>query len=336
MEPRQPLVIAFIYDSFSHYRSLGFSVEDCLEFDSDESIESTIQSMRACGHEVVPISGIKQLVKCIADEQHKSWDLAFSMAEGMYGAGREAQVPGLLEAYEVPHVFSDAATTALCHDKGRTKIILEHFGIPTAPFAIIPASWPDNDDASLTQLIENSPYAQALKEYPLFIKPACEGSSKGIYSFSKVESFDDFLTGPEYSVSIVGTGRSARVIGTARLDWVTPGSELYHILDRETGAELDYPCSVVDEHTDPLTQRLETLALQTWRALELRDLGRVDMRFDLNGKLYVLEVNAIPGMRPNWSTLPRTAEHRGMNHQQLIAAMLDSAIQLYPHLRGGK
>lgn len=48
--------------------------------------------------------------------------MVFNFAEGLYGLAREAQVPALLEAYRVPFTFADAATLALCMDKGKTKV----------------------------------------------------------------------------------------------------------------------------------------------------------------------------------------------------------------------
>lgn len=63
----------------------------------------------------------------MAKGEHEQWDLAFSISEGMHGVGREAQVPGLLEAYRIPHVLSDAATLTLCLDKGKTKVWPIHY-----------------------------------------------------------------------------------------------------------------------------------------------------------------------------------------------------------------
>lgn len=122
MQSTQPLVIGYVYDTQSYYKSLDFSSEDCAEFDTEETVEAIIQSIKSLGHEVIPICGIKQLVSVLAEEEHKKWDLAFASSEGMYGAGREAQVSGLLEAYQIPHVFSDAATLSLTLDKGKTKV----------------------------------------------------------------------------------------------------------------------------------------------------------------------------------------------------------------------
>lgn len=118
----KPLTIAFFYESFSVYRSRGYSFEDCVELDKDETIDAIASSIRRNGFDVIPVGDIQELVKCLAKGEHEQWDLAFSISEGMHGVAREAQVPALLEAYRIPHVFSDAATLALCLDKGKTKV----------------------------------------------------------------------------------------------------------------------------------------------------------------------------------------------------------------------
>lgn len=64
----------------------------------------------------------QRLVERLASGEHKEWDLVLNIAEGLHGLAREAQVPCLLEAYDIPFTFADAATTALCLDKGRTKV----------------------------------------------------------------------------------------------------------------------------------------------------------------------------------------------------------------------
>ncbi|KAH6848238.1 hypothetical protein B0I37DRAFT_309727 [Chaetomium sp. MPI-CAGE-AT-0009] len=359
------LVTAFIYDSFSYYRSQGFSIEECIEFDIDETIEVMIKSLEACGLTVVPVRGIKQLVSMLAEGKHESWDLAFPTAEGMYGAGREAQVPGLLEAYQIPHVFSDAATLSLSHDKGRTKMVLEHMGISTAPFAIVHACSAGSKHIQpvIAEALAKSRHADLMK-FPLFIKPACEGSSKGIYPSSKVQDMtqledgvrelhsrypdqdlliEPFLGGAEYSVTIIGTGMSARVIGTIQVAGkakeepsASVGGYSYGVPFRalsDPTAEKGYTTQFVSAEGNPEVQQAEDLALRAWRALDGRDTGRVDLRWGLDGVLYVLEINAIPGMRPGRSIMALTAESIGMSHEQMIGAVLESALDRYPHLK---
>ena len=112
-----PLNIALIYDDKSSWHSCGL-----LPSESDHSTKGITATLEALGHHVVCIDGLKALVSHLANGDHSSWDLALNIAEGMFGLAREAQVPCILEAYEVPFTFSDAATTSLCLDKGRTKV----------------------------------------------------------------------------------------------------------------------------------------------------------------------------------------------------------------------
>ena len=112
-----PLNIALIYDDKSSWDSMGLVPNE-----SDHSIKGITATLEALGHSVICIDGLKALVSHLAKGNHTSWDLALNIAEGMFGLAREAQVPCILEAYEVPFTFSDAATTSLCLDKGRTKV----------------------------------------------------------------------------------------------------------------------------------------------------------------------------------------------------------------------
>ncbi|KAB8200688.1 hypothetical protein BDV34DRAFT_204217 [Aspergillus parasiticus] len=94
------------------------------------------------------------------------------MTEGLHGTAREGQVPALLEAYRVPFTFSDAATMTLCLDKGTTKMVLQHYGIPTAPFVVLHL----DDEEELTpeemqKTMDSSQHAKSLTKYPLFAKP---------------------------------------------------------------------------------------------------------------------------------------------------------------------
>lgn len=112
-----PLSTGLIYDDRSSWHSIGL-----LPNESDHSIKGITVSLEALGHHVVCIDGVKALVSHLANGNHTSWDLALNIAEGMFGLAQEAQVPRMLEAYEIPFTFSNAATTSLCLDKGRTKV----------------------------------------------------------------------------------------------------------------------------------------------------------------------------------------------------------------------
>ncbi|KAJ5215162.1 uncharacterized protein N7469_011653 [Penicillium citrinum] len=369
-----PIVIAFFYESISLYLSKGYSLEECMELDKDTTIDAIIQSMRSNGYDVVPVGDIDELVRRIGLGEHKNWDLGFSISEGMHGTGREAQIPGILEAYQIPTVFSDAATLALGLDKAKTKMVLEYFGIPTAPFAVVPASCSDDTTRPvISHILQRSRHERELREFPLFIKPSCEGSSKGIYSFCKVNSpseltdgvqklqtkfprqsilIERYLGGHEYSVSLLGTGASTRVIGTLHLDWDAARkrkcqSDLAEISDdifargfldvenKNTENDKDVMKFLMSAES-PEAQASEQLALQVWRVMELRDAGRVDIRWGADGKPYVLEVNPLPGLAPGYSFLTETARLQGISHEKLIGEIISSAIERNPHLKSLK
>lgn len=114
--------IALVYERKQDYLAKGFSEEECAELEENETIDALTWALESLGHTVVQVGDIKDLVACLAQSSHNSWDLVFSTSEGIHGLAREAQVPALLEAYEIPFIGSDAASTVLCHDKAKTKV----------------------------------------------------------------------------------------------------------------------------------------------------------------------------------------------------------------------
>lgn len=103
-----PLKIAYVYDAGSRYLGEGHDIvksEDHCSFDSEDMIADVTAALKALGHTVEPFNGIKELVNRLAEDRKLDWDLVFNYAEGWIsngqwaGAGREAQVPALLEAY---------------------------------------------------------------------------------------------------------------------------------------------------------------------------------------------------------------------------------------------
>src|SRR5262249_13893512 len=98
--------IGFTYDLREDYMRMGLSEEEAGEFDIAETIDAVEAAIRHHGHEVERIGGIKALVPALA--AGKRWPLVWNMCEGLAGIAREAQVPALLDAYGIPHVFSSA------------------------------------------------------------------------------------------------------------------------------------------------------------------------------------------------------------------------------------
>ena len=317
--------LGLTYDLRDDYRALGFTEEDTAEFDFAATIEAIEAALAALGHVTERIGNVRALAKRLADGAR--FDLVFNTAEGVRGFGREAQVPALLEAFEIAYTFADPLVAALTLHKGMAKRVLRDAGVPTAPFHVVA------DEADLREL--DLPF-------PLFVKPVAEGTAKGIDAGSRVDDpealaarcrlvlaryaqpalVEPFLPGREFTVGILGNGRDARAVGTLELR-LRPGAEpqVYSYLNKERSEELvDLPLAAADA-----AARVEPVALAAWRVLGGRDAGRIDLRLDRDGRPLVLELNPLPGLHPTHSDLPILWSALGRPYVELIGAIVDSA-----------
>ncbi len=214
------MLIGLTYDLKNDYLAAGYSEEDTAEFDGIVTIDAIDAALAECGHETDRIGNGRQLVERLAAGDR--WDLVFNIAEGLHGAAREAQVPAILDLYEIPYTFSDPLVMALCLHKGLTKTAVARAGVPTTPFALVESV----DDINAIDL-----------PYPLFVKPVAEGTGKGVTAESKIVDgnalrsvgaallarcrqpvlVETFLPGREFTVGILGTGDEARVIGSIEI-----------------------------------------------------------------------------------------------------------------------
>lgn len=321
------MIIGFTYDLKSDYLAEGFSEEEAAEFDAPETIEGISSALESLGHEVVRIGNVRALLKRL--HQGERWDLVFNICEGVKGIGREAQVPAILDVFDIPFVFSDALVLSLTLHKGMTKRIIRDLGIPTAPFALVEQP----EDIARVDL-----------PYPLFVKPVAEGTGKGIGPDSKVRNFQElkkacldrleqfgqpvlvetFLAGREITVGIVGTGPEARVIGMMEVIYNQKEQSGIYSYHNKAHYE-DYIEYVVPERE--LFEQCAEVALASWRGLGCLDGGRVDLRLDTHGIPNFMEVNPLPGLNPIHSDLPILAAKAGVSFNEMIGLILDSALK---------
>ena len=116
------LTIALVAERRSTYLADGRSQQECAALTHDGEVDEVGAALKRLGHTVVQLPGITSLVQDLAINKNKEWDLVFNMSQGFYGSAREAQVPALLDAYQIPYTFADAATMALCQNKINTKV----------------------------------------------------------------------------------------------------------------------------------------------------------------------------------------------------------------------
>ncbi len=319
--------VGITYDLREAYLAQGFTPEQTAEFDAPETIEGIEQALASLGYIPERIGGIGQLAaRLVAGER---WELVFNVAEGLAGMGREAQVPALLEAYDIPYTFSDPLVLCLALHKGMAKRVVRDCGVPTPDFHVVET---DEDIGAV-----------ALPP-PLFVKPVAEGTGKGVSAGSRIEDLgqlapacrrllaqfrqavlvERFLPGREFTVGVVGTGAGARSVGAMEI-LLGPESdpEGYTFLNKEHYEERVNYRLVQDD----AARQAEGVALAAWRCLGCRDGGRVDLRADREGRPQFLEVNPLAGLDPRRSDLVILARLAGLQFQELIAMIMTSAHQ---------
>jgi D-alanine-D-alanine ligase len=328
--------IGVTYDLRSDYLALGYGEEETAEFDAEETVAALCGALAELGHVPERIGGVRPLAERLTGGAR--WDAVFNICEGLKGVSREAQVPALLEAYDIPYVFSDPLTLALCLDKAMTKRVLRDAGVPTADFALI------ESEADI---------AGVALDFPMFLKPVAEGSGKGVDARSRVDDragldsvardllarfrqpvlVEEFLPGREFTVGITGTGAGARVLGIIEI--VPTEKYVGHGYGYENKSDWKGKLDIVSVR-DAQAQAAASVALAAWRVLRCRDGGRADIRQDRNGKPRFIEVNPLAGIRPGYSDLCFIAAFEKLSYRQLIGKFLDSFLARHPHLGRGR
>ena len=325
----QDLLIGLTYDLRDDYLAEGFSLEETAEFDKPDTIEGIENSLRELGYRTERIGNAKALVRALA--ANRRWDIVFNIAEGMFGAGREAVVPALLDAYQIPYTFSDPAVLIIALDKALTKSIVRDAGVPTAPFACLRAI---------------ADIARVNLPFPLFLKPLAEGTGKGISNRSKVKNqaelgevatdllarfhqpvlVETFLPGREFTVGLAGAGDTAEVLGMIEVNFKAGSDEIYSY-QTKTDYERLVSYTVPD---DAVSRKAAQVALSAWRALQCVDAGRADIRCDEAGRPNFIEVNPLAGLNPSHSDLPILCRLNGITFTQLIGRIMANATRRIP------
>lgn len=326
--------IGITCDLRKDYLALGYTEEQVAEFDSDETLQAIDRALGALGYETDVIGHGQELCRRLVAGVR--WDLVFNICEGIHGRSREAQVPAILELYGIPYVFSDPLTCAVTLDKAVAKRLVQAGGLRTAPFRVI-----------ATVAAAEALAAAGGLSYPLFAKPLAEGTGKGIDARSRIDApatlaarcgellerhcqpvlVEEFLPGREFTTGIIGTGPAARAIGSLEISVRDPAQTgIYSYENKEFCESL-----VSYSRLTPglLRTRVEALAVASYRVLECRDGGRVDVRLDAAGEPCFLEVNPLAGLHPFHSDLPMVATAEGMSYEALIGGIVGSARDRY-------
>jgi D-alanine-D-alanine ligase len=296
------------------------------EYDSPATIEALAAVLRGLGHEVVLLGdGRPFLERVLADPP----DFVFNIAEGQgVSRSREARVPAVLEMLGIPYTGSDPLTLAVTLDKDVAKRLVQYAGV------MVPAG----------VVLEPGADRSAIRTFPAIVKPAWEGSSKGIRNCCLVHNHDEltavveslwrdhrqpllveeFIAGDELTVGVIGND-PPRVVGIMRVVPNRPTEHFVYSLEvkRDFRRQVTYECPA--KLSAAVTATVERAALACFQALGCRDVSRVDFRLR-GGVPYFLEVNPLPGLSPESSDLMlMTVEQQGWTYAQLVEAILRAA-----------
>lgn len=234
-------------------------------------------------------------------------------------------VPLILEWIGIPFTGSTADTQFLAMDKEYTSLVLKSYGIPVPPFSVI---------TDIDKIGDIPPF-------PVIVKPALGGSSEGISDISVAENYKElklaleslssnkftkilvssFIEGEELTVGIIGKN-TPTVIGILKTC-----IDAKQILTSKLKEVLDAYDERVVIYSESSYSKVVNVALNSYRILRCRGYARIDLRLNLEGIPYVIDVNTLPGLHPRYSYLPRMAEEYGLGYTGLIKAIVDSAFE---------
>lgn len=330
--------IGIAFDLVPEVRSMEGPDDRYEEYDKPQTIEALAGVLGDEGHDVLLLGdGREFLARVLADPPDFVWNLA--EGEGT-GRNRESRVPAVLEMLGIPYSGSDPLTLAAALDKSVAKRLVRGEPVEVPRGAAIPAeASPAQAEACLCQAGLDTPGLS------LILKPAFEGSSKGIRGrcvaedvLEAVELFhqlardyaqpilvEEFIVGDEVTVGIVGNGGAAEVVGAMRVRPKVPDDRFVYSIEvkRDWSERIEYetPARLPGDAAD----RLVRSALSSYARLGCRDLARIDFRIR-DGIPYFIEANPLPGLAPDWSDLVLLARGMGLTYADLIRRVLREAL----------
>lgn len=334
--------IAFLFNVRHGKQGLTAAAQDEAEFDEPETVRAIHDAIVANRHECIDIEADEEAYGELKELKSKI-DLVFNIAEGFRGEMREAQVPALLEMLGLPYTHSGALADAVTLDKTLTKIVWQHFGLPTPKFVMIG--------------LKEKPYIAGLR-FPVIVKPNSEGSSKGVFNDSIIEEptkllakirevrkgygngviIEEFMTGREFTVTVMGNpgvGKGVYILPIVEQNFAVLPKNLkplssfevkWFFEDTLPDPTVAYICPAkLDSHLQKL---IETICIKAFTVLHCRDIARIDLRLDGEGKPHLLELNALPGMIPGTNVVsyfPVAARVAGWNYNQMVGKIIGHA-----------
>ncbi|MCI8675073.1 MAG: D-alanine--D-alanine ligase [Lachnospiraceae bacterium] len=257
-------------------------------------------------------------------------DVVFPVLHG--ARGEDGTVQGLLELAEIPYVGCGVLASAVTMDKLYTKILVSTLGIRQADYELVYKNELSGQNAieSVIRRIEGR------LAYPVFVKPACSGSSRGVSKASDQKQLETaLLLAAEHDrkilveETIVGHEVECAVLGAeeakaAGVGEILAGAEFY---DYEAKYESEESRTVLDPQLpNDAANRVREAAVRIYRRLDGFGMARLDFFVTEQGEVVFNEANTIPGFT-SISMYPMLWEHKGLSVFQLVNKLIGMAFQ---------
>jgi D-alanine-D-alanine ligase len=341
--PARPWRVAVLANIKEHDKPLPADVppDAGADYDYIETIDRIRAAIETDGHKAIFIQADTNLPFALREAKT---DICFNIAEGLGGDAREAQTPALLEMLRIPYTGSRVLTNAIALDKTLTKRIWRDRRLPVAPFQ---------------EFITGEEPIRPELRFPLFVKPAREGTGMGVdvraivhnegelrerarYVVSMYKQpalVETFLSGREFTIAVMGRPDSR--LYSRHPEWygpdgfhrfpileldstrsVTPGVYGLQAKAQSVGSE-GAPGYLCPAQVEPdLAKKLQHYAWRAHHLLGALDVSRVDFRLDREGQPCLLEINPLPGLTPDYSDLCLIANAEGISYADLILEIL--------------
>lgn len=253
----------------------------------------------------------------------------FPLLHGPYG--EDGTVQGLCEMAGIRYVGSGVLASAVAMDKSFAKPIFAAHGMKLAPGVVL-----KKGEWSAAQIKDLN--------YPLFVKPARSGSSRGT---TKVKNFAGLMVAIEHAFeydtkvmieeAIVGREIECGVLESAGVATASPIGEIKILGDHEfydfEAKYLDNATSVIFPEDLPvgIESAIQEAAVIAFKALGCEGLARVDFFYSAEGEIIINELNTMPGFTPT-SMFPKLWARAGVSYSEVITRLIDAALSRSAHV----
>lgn len=305
-------------------------------FDSPFTIESIKKALESYGHRVKLYEASSETLYYLLSMDRPQ--IVFNVSEGRFGVYGESYVPAILDELKIPYTGSSPLASSLAVNKVATKFVLKGAGIRVPKlYQFI---------TSKNEKIEN------IENFPVIVKPVFEGSSIGIYSKSVCYSYEEviiavkriwdrlrrpvmieeFIEGREVTVGVIGNF-PPKALSPLEIDFSSLGRREARVSNGiqtfrfKTNYSEKASYHLPARFDESVLLEIQRTAESAFKVLTLRDVARFDIRVAKDNLPYIVEVNAVVGLEPEHSDLPRIYKMMGKPYEELINDILQSALE---------